>query len=379
MAIAGGVIIGLIGLAILVVLHELGHAWQARRCNVVVEEFGIGLPPTAWKKKLKNGVTFSINWLMLGGFVKLQGEYDEANKKGDYGAATFWQKTRILFAGVFVNTIFAVVIISILSVFGLPKVIDNQFMVKNDATIVRKPVVITSVVNDSSAKKSGLMADDIITNFAGAKVTSDDQLVALINKNKGLQVSYSYLRNNKQYNAIAKLGTDQTAGYFGVGISQKEYIRSTWSAPVVGVVTTAQFTWETAKGVGTLLSDLVGNTILSFNPSKTVRTAASAKLKSVGDNVAGPVGIVGTIFPAAEKSGPTQVAMLLAVISVSLAVMNVIPIPSLDGGRWLTMAIFRLLKKKLTMEKEDKIQTFGFLVMMGIAILVTILDVKKIL
>jgi regulator of sigma E protease len=86
-----GILIGLIVLVLLVSVHELGHAIVARRNGVVVEEFGIGFPPRAWAKKLKNGILFTLNWLPIGGFVKLQGEHDAANKKGDYGAATFWQ------------------------------------------------------------------------------------------------------------------------------------------------------------------------------------------------------------------------------------------------------------------------------------------------
>ena len=90
-----GILIGLFTLVILVVIHELGHAIVARRNGVIVEEFGIGFPPKAWAKKLKNGILFTINWLPVGGFVKLKGEHDSDDKKGDYGAASYWQKTKI--------------------------------------------------------------------------------------------------------------------------------------------------------------------------------------------------------------------------------------------------------------------------------------------
>lgn len=374
-----GILIGLIALVILVVLHELGHALVAIRCGVVVEEFGIGLPPKIWKKKLKNGVVFSINWLMLGGFVKLQGEYDEASNKGDYGAASFWQKTAILFAGVATNAIFAVVIITTLSIFGLPKLVDGQFMVKSDATVVLQPVEMIEIVPGSAAEKAGLKPGDNITEFAGVKIETDDQLNKVIGLNKARQVSLVYERGGNAFTTDTMLGSDKKAGYLGVSMGQNEYIRSTWSAPIVGVATTAQFTFETIKGVGQLLSDLASNTLMKLSPDKKVRDTANEKLKSVGNSVAGPVGIVGTIFPAAEKAGFTQIALLTAIISISLAVMNILPIPMLDGGRWSTMVLFRLFKKKLTMKREEKIQTVGFAVMMLLAVLVTILDVKKIL
>ena len=103
-----GIIVGLLVLTIIVVLHELGHALVAKRNGVIVEEFGIGFPPKAWGKKLSRSilgknVVYSVNWLPLGGFVKLQGEHDTDTKKGDYGRATFWQKTKILLAGVAAN------------------------------------------------------------------------------------------------------------------------------------------------------------------------------------------------------------------------------------------------------------------------------------
>lgn len=93
-----GIIIGIFVLVLLVAVHELGHAIVAHRNGVVVEEFGIGFPPKAWAKRLKNGILFSLNWLPLGGFVRLQGEHDSDTSKGSFGAASFWQKTKIMLA-----------------------------------------------------------------------------------------------------------------------------------------------------------------------------------------------------------------------------------------------------------------------------------------
>ena len=124
-----GIIVGLIVLTILVALHELGHALAAKHNGVKLEEFGIGFPPNVWSFKTKTNKVFpkgtkvSINWIPLGGFVKLQGEHDSDNKKGDYGKATFWGKTQILFAGVMMNWLVSIVIFTILAIVGLPKLI----------------------------------------------------------------------------------------------------------------------------------------------------------------------------------------------------------------------------------------------------------------
>ena len=149
------VLVGLFLLVLLVVLHELGHAIAARRNGVVVEEFGIGFPPRAWARKLGNGVLFTLNWLPLGGYVKLQGEHDAADKPGDYGAASLWVKTKILLAGVFINWATAALIFTGLALVGLPKVIDNQFTVASDTTEIRKPVTIVQTTDGSPAERPG--------------------------------------------------------------------------------------------------------------------------------------------------------------------------------------------------------------------------------
>jgi regulator of sigma E protease len=372
-----GIIVGVLILVFLVTVHELGHAILARRNGVVVEEFGIGFPPRAWEKKLKNGVLFTLNWLPLGGFVKLQGEHDAANKNGDYGAATFWQKTRILLAGVLINWFVAVLLLTVLAWTGLPKILPNQFSVASDTTLIKKPIELSLVTADSPADKAGLKVGDQIMRFDGRTIASSRELSVATEESKGETVEIIYTRGGVEKSVQTTLRADSKDGYLGVATNQRELIQASWSAPIVGVVTTAQFTQVTLQGLGTLLGDFVKGIALQFSLDGETREAAGKSLEKAGNSVAGPIGILGTIFPAAEQAGLTQLIFLTAVISLTLAVMNALPIPALDGGRWFTMALFRLLKKPLTKEIEEKIQGVGFMILMGLIVVVTIADVGK--
>lgn len=189
-----GIIVGIIVLVILVTVHELGHGIVARRNGVVLEEFGIGFPPKAWSRKLKNGVVFSLNWLPLGGFVKLQGEHDSASKKGDYGAATYWQKTKILFAGVVVNWLVAVFLITILALVGLPKIIPNQFSIPSDTQQQAGLVTLSSLVNNYPAANSGLKSGDKISSVNNQPIKTVTQFITYTKANRGKTVSF-FLRS----------------------------------------------------------------------------------------------------------------------------------------------------------------------------------------
>lgn len=376
-----GVVLGIAILVLLVVVHELGHAIVARRNGVVVEEFGIGFPPKAWGRKLKNGVYFTLNWLPLGGFVKLQGEHDAATGKGDYGAATFWQKTKILLAGVLMNWVVAAVLISVLSVVGLPKILPNQFGVASDTREVLKPVQVVAVQDGSPAEKAGLKTGDVILEVDDKSITESEQLAHVTKDKAGQTVQILYSRDSQQKITKAELRSpdESTSGYLGISQGQQATLHSTWSAPIVGVGTTAQFSYETVKGVGVTLWKALSGTVMQLSPDQKARDTGKANIDDAKNSVAGPVGVVGVIFPAAGQAGPTQVIFLTAIISLTLAVMNILPIPALDGGRWFTMTIFRLLKKDLTKDREESIQVVGFLVLIGLIILVTISDVGRLM
>ena len=374
-----GIILGWLILVLLVVVHELGHAIVARRNGVVVEEFGIGFPPRIWAKKLKNKVVFSINWLPLGGFVKLQGEHDAARKQGDYGASSYWAKTRILLAGVMINWLVAAVLLTILTWTGLPKILPNQFSIPSDTILTEKPVEIVEIAQGSPAAKAGLQVGDQILRFNGQPVPSSDSLAEQSKSDKGETVGVIYSRNGVEnsVNVTLRSSDPDQQGYLGVGSAQQEQIHASWSAPIVGVVTTGQFTLVTFQGFGDLIGNLVSGIVLQFSSSSVTRQQAHQELTVASNSVAGPIGLLGVIFPAAEQAGVTQLVFLTAIISLTLAVMNVLPIPALDGGRWFVMTLFKIRKKTLTKEREEQVQGTGFLILMALVIIVTIADVSK--
>lgn len=379
-----GIILGVLILTILVALHEFGHGIVARRNGVKVEEFGIGFPPKAASKvipksPLGKNVEYSINWLPLGGFVRLKGEYDSADEKGTYGSVTFWQKTKILLAGVLVNWVTAVVLFTILAWIGLPKIIPNQFSVPSDTQLQNQSIQIASVVPGLPADRAGLKVGDKIIRFDGQKIDTTQGLTTAIKDDAGKTVTVVYSRDNKETQVKVDLRAENSdqKGYLGAGLAQQQRIVATWSAPIVGFVTTLQLTGVTLQGLGDTLYNAVVGFAGQLNPDPAGRKAANDNLAAASNAVAGPVGIFAVIFPAAEKAGPTQVVLLTAIISLTLAVMNILPIPGLDGGRWFLTALFRLMKKPLTEELEAKINGIGMIVLLGLVVLVTIADIGK--
>ena len=376
------VLIGLLLLVLLVVLHELGHAIVARRNGVVVEEFGVGFPPRAWAKKLKNGVLLSVNWLPLGGFVKLQGEHDSANKKGDYGAVSLWAKTKILLAGVAVNWLTAVLLLTILAAVGLPKIIPNQFSMAGDTVVDRQPVTAGRVVEGLPADIAGIKTGDVIVSVAGQELFDASELSEITKNYKGKAVDIVVERGGKMQVKDVTLRADNIEGdgYLGVAASQQKRTtyRSTWSAPVVGFALTGQLTSYTLTSLGDMVVQLFSGIFNKLSLNSETRDAGGAQLAAVSSNVGGPLAILGMIFPAAVAEGPAALLLITALISLTLAVMNILPIPALDGGRWFVTMIYRLiLRKPLTKDREEQIHGIGFMVLIGLVLLITVADVGK--
>lgn len=381
-----GIIIGLISLTFLVALHELGHALAAKKNGVKLKEYAIGFPPRirSFKAKtdkvLPKGTKISIGAIPLGGFVRLQGEHESDSKKGDYGAASFWGKTQILFAGVAMNWLVAFVLFTILAIFGMPKLLPNQFYLSSDVKISGGGVQVSVISKDSPAEKAGLNKNDTLLEFNGQKVENSTKIRQDLKNNAGKTVSLKISRNGKEISKSVKLNEKGNNGFLGAVLSDgMQKIHSTWSAPIVGLGTTVQFTGETFKGVGELFVNFFGGIFEKVIPNSDSQKNANTQLSKAGESVSGPVMVIGGIFPNIVSMGMDMILMLTAIISISLACMNVLPIPALDGGRWFMTFIFRaLLKKPLPKETEENINGWSFLALMGLSVLIIVLDFTKI-
>ncbi len=414
-----GVVVGLLVLMFLVTIHELGHFIAARRNGVRVLEFGICFPPRAvawvkdpktkkWKKiprkdwkKPQEGLVFSLNWLPIGGFCQMDGESAADKRPGTFGKASFWSKTKILFAGVTMNWLAAFVIFTILAWTGMPEFLEGQFTVPADTRTNATPVRVAEVADDSPAKEAGIKAGDYIIAIDGVEMTHASDITDYNKAHAGEGVTYTIGREGKvgccleecpecdcvedcridiiNQDLLVVLNPAESEYLLGVTMASSQALSySTWSAPIVGAGLTLQLTGETFRGVGIMLWDLITGVGSQFSFDSDVRQSGQEAISSVGDSVAGPVGIIGELFPAFTAAGPTNLAFLAALISVSLACMNVLPIPALDGGRWLLIVIYKLRKKELTKEIEERIVSRAFIVLLALIVIVTILDIIRI-
>ncbi|HVX57858.1 MAG TPA: M50 family metallopeptidase [Candidatus Saccharimonadales bacterium] len=381
-------VVGLMLLIGLVVVHEFGHFLMARRGGVEVEEFGIFFPPRLYGRKTKTGWLFSINLVPLGGFVRMKGEHDSDTTPGSFGAASLWVKTKIMAAGVTMNLLVALVLFTIIALIGMPQLVDNQFTVKSDTRLVTRQTLITYVEPGSPAAKAGLQPQDelqdiALPDYSPVSIDSSKDLPNITKNFAGKTVVLYYTRQGQPHQGRATLlttaavdasrKTNDPKGYLGVVPTDFTLQRSTWSAPVVAVGLSAQLTGLTFQGLGHALGGL-GSLIAGTVTGNTA--AREHGQTSASDQVTGPVGIF-VILKNGSLLGYQFMLFIIAYISLMLAIMNILPIPALDGGRlWLTL-IARAIKRPLTARREELINATGFLVLLCLIIVITVVDVKR--
>jgi len=386
-------ILGFILFVSLVLIHEYGHYLAARRNGVKAEEFGLGFPPRALGKKLKSGMILSLNWLPLGGFVRLKGEHDSASGKGSFGAASLGAKSKIMLAGVTMNLLAGLLLLTILAVVGMPKLLtkanvgQEQFTVASDTRISHQEVRAGFITAGSPAKQAGLDNMDIIKRISTGQQSRDiktaanlreatsafaGQTVALELERRGKpQTKTISLLSREEVESSRKSGNPK--GYLGIVPNEIIIQKSTWSAPIVALGFTKQLVELTFKGLGQALGGL-GSTIAGAVTGNT--EARQNGQTQATEQVGGPVAIMAVLWGGGDL-GIYFMLMVIAILSLTLAIINVLPIPALDGGRLFVTLFYRLIKRPLTRATEQRIHGTGMTVLLALIALITIVDVKR--
>ncbi len=350
-------------LTILVLIHEAGHFFVAKIIGVNVEEFGMGLPPKIFGKKFGSTV-YSLNWLPIGGFVKLSGEDSEdgtsaklKNKHQYFWARSKKERAAILCAGVFMNFALAVGITMFLLTSGIQEPSGRVHLEK--------------VVEGSPAAEAQLQVGDIVTKVwtvDGAGKPNDPSpirvsadLIGFSKQHAGEQVYMSITRDGNMLPAISmtpRKNPPAGQGAIGVAISDLEVRKYSWSeAPKKALVINLTRARDMLISLGSTVWRLV-------------------TLRAPEADVAGPIGIA-QVTGQAVKFGWQAVLEFASILSLNLAVLNILPIPALDGGRLAFVIFEKILGRRVRPAFEKSTHQIGMLVLLGLILLVSINDILR--
>lgn len=369
-------LIFIIILGVLVFVHELGHFLAARKFGVGAEEFGLGFPPRLfafyktktgkWKKKWgKTLITdaadtvYSLNIIPLGGFVRIKGEDGEDRADvHSFASKAAWKRTLILSAGVIMNVILAALLFSFNLGLGADQSIDG---IPLDGAIVNnRRVEITSVSENSPAAAAGLQSGDWIMAVNNQKAENVSFLQNFVADKAGQTLTYTIKRSGAEFTKeIVPITLESThKGGIGVVISEMAFVRFPWYMAIVeGVKTTGFFLWAIILGLYELLARIFSG-------------------GGVSADVAGPVGIA-VLTGQVAKMGIMYLIQFTALLSLNLAVINILPFPALDGGRILFLIIEKIKGRPMKQQTEALIHNLGFLFLIALIILVTFKDIAK--
>ncbi len=341
-----GIIAVIIFLSILILVHELGHFLTAKKFGLLVEEFGLGLPPRIWGKKIGETV-YSINALPFGGFVKIYGEdginADSRGLNADLRGRCFlfkpvWQRAVIIAAGVVMNFLLGWLVISLVFSIGIPQA-----------------VMITDVRPDSPALAAGLAPNDKIIGFQ--KV---DELVKYIDQNRGKEITLEIERLDKTLDikTTPRVNPPAGEGALGIGLVEAGLAKQ-------GIVKSFIEGFKTSVGI------IQAIFLALFNLISKVFVGEAGL-----EQVTGPVGIV-KITAQAGSMGFIYLLQLLALISLNLAVINIFPFPALDGGRLLFLLIEKIKGSPLPVKFERYANTAGMALLLLLMAAITIKDIGR--
>ncbi len=363
------IIIFIVILLVLVLVHEWGHFFSAKRFGIRVDEFGFGFPPKLFGFK-KGETEYTFNLLPFGGFVKIFGENpDDENTKGPDASRSFvnkpkWAQAVVLFAGVLMNFLLAWVLFSFGFMSGLPTSAGSQ---SGNYTLQDTNLVVLSVVEESPAQKAGLqVGDKIISLKSGDEIVEDvntDTLKSFVLSHGEKEIEFSYLRgkeNEQDMVVVTPILNAENNPSIGIamdeiGIAKLPFFKALWE----GMKLNIEMTKGTAVGLYSLIKDSIqGNG--SF------------------ESVTGPVGMV-HIVGDAYQFGLAYLLSFAALISVNLAIINLIPFPALDGGRLLFLLIEKIKGSPINQKAANIANIIGFSILILLMLLVTYHDVVKLL
>ncbi len=346
-------LIFLIVLSVLIFVHELGHFWMARRSGIKVEEFGFGFPPKIWSKKFGETL-YSINLLPIGGFVKLYGEDESVDK--DIPRAFYHKgklaRARVVVAGVLMNFLLAVLCFGIISwVIGVLRQTED--------------IRIIGVAPNSPAEDVGLRDGDVVISVDGQRLAKTDEFTSFIKDKVGKELLVNIKRGKEELSVKATPRTNppEGEGALGVVVSSVELVHPPlWQRPFISL-------WEGLKEsvfwVGTTMGAVVS-------------TITQLTKGAAPEGIAGPIGIF-QITGVVARQGALALLSFVGILSINLAVLNILPFPALDGGRLLFIGVETLFGRRVLPKFERMAHTIGMIVLLILILLVTLSDVRRLL
>ncbi len=375
-------------LAVLVLSHEFGHFIFAKKAGLAVEEFGFGFPPRLlgiqrinkgekWRfiwgpgsekeseKESEEGNTvYTVNMIPLGGFVRIRGENGgEVEDKKSFGSQPLYTRALILVAGVFFNLLLAWPLLTAGFLIGTPASVSGGNI--SGGTLTEKGVMILEVQKDTPAEVAGLKEGDYFLRFTSKEnetlqVSDEKSVQDFIAKHAGEEITIDYLRGKKEFSvkAIPSVKPEEGKGSLGiamerVGIMKLPFHLAIWE----GLKSTIRLTVMISKALAAFFGDLV------------------TERKMVAQ-LSGPVGIAGMVSNAAQ-TGFSFFLQLVAVLSIHLALINIIPFPALDGGRLLFLAIEFIKGKPISQKTSNIAHNIGFAMLILLMLIITYRDILK--
>jgi regulator of sigma E protease len=351
-------------LSVVVISHEWGHFMAAIKSGVKVDEFGFGFPPKLFGYRPKGSETeYTFNLLPIGGFVRLEGEDGEhKDDPRSFAAKGYWTKVFILSAGVMMNLVVAFLAFTIAGVMGARVQLPESEYGSPEFT--DQGVTITTVIEDSPADDADLRFGDIVTSVNGEEITSIDGLQEIIKSNEGSEISMVIERGNQtlEKQVLARDDYGENEGATGIAIG------------ITGIERMGLF-----EAMGRSVQRMLAVILLTFQVLFIlVESIFTSTEVPAGAEVTGPVGLVNVINDFRDL-GAVYLINLVGLISMSLAIFNILPIPALDGGRILFATIEKVKGSPINPNTEAIVHTVAFYILIGLMIMVAVCDVINIL